>query len=443
MKPSDRINQKHEVTETTVEISLDEGFVEAPVKVSMELSPRPQLILDYELSRTEAAASNEINAKGEVKVRLENGKHFETIVGNRMGLGGGKVWNVLMPKSEPVTVRGGDALLSECEFSLINFPNVWSEDDIWQLNGHGSNSRTLAAQRFHLRASPWVITIDGVEDLMGMHYSLIRRGGSAITHKGTIARADGHDFSVDDLGRLLNALHLFLSFARGSYCGLTFLKGRDADQNCAWEQWGTYKVEPWRRELQSWADFMEGHTMTLVFEGLWKLLNDPSQSDAVSQVVNWYLRSNESSEPEVSMVLKAALERLTNNAIGKKKKVAENESGEEFTRDWINRALKNMGIDSRLPSECVELSQLSGLRNWLHGPQALVSIRNKLVHPSKTDVAISDSALLEAQALGLHYVELMLLKLSGHTGRYLNRSKYNYPYHIQIETVPWAVTGKP
>ena len=65
-----------------------------------------------------------------------------------------------------------------------------------------------------------------------------------------------------------------------------------------------------------------------------------------------------------------------------------------------------------------ELSKWEKCGIGLHGPQALVSIRNRLVHPNKTDNAISASTLSEARALGLHYVELMQLKLT-HNGRYL------------------------
>lgn len=425
-----------------IELLLDGGPVDAPVTASMELSPRPQLILEYELPSTAYAESNEINEKGEVKVRLDNGVTFETVVGNRMGLGGGKVWNVLIPKSEPVKVRDDNELLSSCKFSLINFPSMWGLQDIKEPSSGNGSSSTIT-QRFQLAAGPWFIEIVGIESVMGVHYSLTRRGGSAITQKGSITRADGQNFHVCDLADLLQTLHLFLSFVRGSYCGITFLEGRDAGQNCVWEQWGTYKVEPWRRELQSWADGLNSHTLSPVFEGFWKLLKDPSHSDTVSQVINWYLRSNESIEPEVSIVLtQAALERLANATIGSKKKVAENDGGEEYTRDWIKRALGKMGISPALPAECVELSKLGKVRNWLHGPQALVSIRNRLVHPNKTDNAISASTLSEARALGLHYVELMLLKLTGHNGRYLNRSKHPHHYHLQIETVPWAIGGK-
>ncbi len=443
MKPSERINRDCIVDEVSVEILLEKGSVRAPVKVNVELSPRPQLTLEYELTSTEYTASNEINERGEVEVRLDSGNSFECIVGDRSGLGGGKVWNVLIPKSEPVTVLSDTDDLSKCEFSLINFPNMWGEDDVWKPNAPNSNSSTLVVGRFHLNASPWIVTVDAVEDLMSMHYSLTRRGGSAITHHGTIARQDGKSFRVLKLVELLDALHLFLSFARGSYCGITRLEGKDTNGRVVWQQWGTYKAEPWRRPLQSWVDGSKSHALSMVFDGLLDLLNDPKQSDTVSQVIKWYLRSNESVEPEVSMVLtQAALERLTNNTIGSKKKVPGNNGGEEYTKDWIRRALEKMRISVTLPAECVELTKLGKARNWLHGSQALVSIRNKLVHPNKSDSAMSEAAWLEARALGLHYVELMLLKLTGYRGQYLNRSKHQRRYDLQIETVPWAIGGK-
>ena len=433
------------MTETTIQILLDEGYIETPVKVILELSPRPQVILAYELPSNAYAASNEINEKGEVKVRLEDGVTMETIVGDRWHLGGGKVSNILIPKSEPVTIRGANRFLSECGFSLINFPSMWGDMDIKVPSSSGQSKSSTVTQRIQLNAHPWSIEIVADDSLMSMHYSLMRRGGSAITHTGVIKRTDGLKYRADDVLPLVNALHLFLSFARGSYCGVTLLKGFAAnpDKDCVWEQWGTYKVEPWRRELQVWTDGLNSHTIAPVFEGLWNLLNDPNQSDTITQVINWYLRSNESIEPEVSIVLtQAALERLANHTVGGKEIVLENETGEEYTRDWIVRALKCMGIDTVLPTESIELNRLGGSRNWLHGPQALVSIRNKLVHPNKTDNAISESALLEARALGLHYVELMLLKLTGHNGNYLNRSKNQHHYHSQIETVPWAVADK-
>ena len=435
MKPSERINRNCIVDECSVEILLANGPVRAPVKVSIELSSRPQLILEYELPSTAYAESNEINEKGEVKVRLDNGTTFEAVVGNRQGLGGGKVWNVLIPKLEPVTVRDDNQLLSCCRFSLINFPNMWGDDDVWQSNSPDGNSSTLVAQRFHLEDPPWIVTMDAVEDLMSMHYSLTRRGGSAITHHGTITRTDSREFSVDGLAKLLDALHLFLSFTRGSYCGITYLEGQDTNGKGVWQQWGTYRVEPWRRPLQSWSDESKSHSLSSVFKGFRNLLNNPSQSDTVSQVVNWYLRSNESSEPEVSVVLtQAALERLSYHIIGSKN---------SKTGEWINQALVQTGINTQIPADCPELIQLNRQHNWRHGPHALVNIRNNLAHASNNIGTISATAMMEAQALGLHYVELMLLHLSGFCGNYMNRLKRSGGYVSQVEPVPWAPVSNP
>ena len=105
MKPSERINRTYELNRTTVEIPLDAGSVRVPVKVNLELSPRPQVILACEFSSTDVAATNELNLRGEVSVRLDNGTTVDTLVGNRWQIGGGKIENILIPKSEPVTVR--------------------------------------------------------------------------------------------------------------------------------------------------------------------------------------------------------------------------------------------------------------------------------------------------------------------------------------------------
>ena len=249
---------------------------------------------------------------------------------------------------------------------------MWGNKDIRRCPNPANTASGLIYQRFQLEANPWFVNIIAVDSLMAVRYQLIRRGGSAITHCGTVTRVDEREFSLNDLTNLLESLHLFLSFARGSYCGLTLLSGHDSNRNRVWEQWGTCKVEPWRRELLTWVDGVSSHTLSPVFEGLWKLLNDPNQSGTISQVIHWYLRSNESIEPEVGIVLnQAALERLSSSTVGPKCKRREGV--------WIAHALKRMGINPSLPTHCQVLRGLQKLRNWSHGPHAIVDIRNDLV----------------------------------------------------------------
>ena len=147
--------------------------------------------------------------------------------------------------------------------------------------------------------------------------------------------------------------------------------------------------------------------------------------------MDWYLRSNESSEPEVSVVLtQAALERLAFSTVGPKSNRTEG--------GWIADALQAKGIDPDIPTGCRELCQIRTRYSWSHGPHALVDIRNDLVHANTRRGTLSSATLLEAQSLGLHYVELMLLKVFGYTGEYANRVKNPGWDSSLFENVPWA-----
>ena len=108
-------------------------------------------------------------------------------------------------------------------------------------------------------------------------------GGYAITHMGTVKRSDGGDFNAQDTEPLLSALQLFLSFARGAFCGLTFVVGKDAKGEPAWEQWGTHRVT-------EWFDSMNGHILADAFPGFWKLFQE--QERFVRTVVGLYLNAN-------------------------------------------------------------------------------------------------------------------------------------------------------
>ena len=156
MKPSERINRTYELKRTTAELLLDSGPVQAPITVNLELSPRPRLILGYEFASSDAAASNELNSIGEVRVRLNNGREIDTVVGNRWRLGGGKMTNILIPKSEPVTVHDDQTLLSRCKFVLVNFPSMFGDKDIKRFPDPTDTSRSWIYQRFQLAANPLV-----------------------------------------------------------------------------------------------------------------------------------------------------------------------------------------------------------------------------------------------------------------------------------------------
>ena len=223
-------------------------------------------------------------------------------------------------------------------------------------------------------------------------------------------------------------------FVRGSYCGLSFLSGQDSQRETVWKQWGSREVEPWRGALSTWVCALDSEMLSPVFEGFWKRFTDPAWNETISQVLRWYLRSNESSEPAVGIILtQAALERLSHAING--------QASSARTGDQIAAALKSAGIDPQIPSHCQELTRLSRQFGWSHGPHAFVEIRNDLVHADRQLGTISDGAYSEARLLGQWYIELMLLHRFAYRGRYYNRLRDGEGYAAAVEDVPWAATA--
>ena len=326
-----------------------------------------------------------------------------------------------------MTVVNEFSQISRCKFVLINFPSIWGSEDIHRPKSDVSG---VIVQRMRLHAGPWSIEIKGVDRVMSLDIRMKTLGGSAITHSGSITRTDGCDFTLEELKVLLDALHLFLSFVRGSYCGLAFLTGQDSQRKTVWKQWGSREVEPWRGPLSTWVNPVGSEMLSAVFDGFWHRFTDPVWSDTVSQVLRWYLRSNESTEPAVGIILtQAALERLSHAIMG---------PVSSTKGDWFATALQEARIDPQIPPQCSKLIQLASHHSWVHGPHAFVEIRNDLVHSKPKLGMVPAEVYAEAHRVGQWYIELMLLRLFGYSGRYFNRVVNRAGQGQPIQHVPWS-----
>ena len=440
VKPGERIDRPIVLARSNIELLLENESVTARARVVLRLLPRPRVVVEFDLPRdmhdqaTAYSTSNQIQEMRYLDVRISSGATIRTLVGGERRLGGDGIWvgGMLIPTAQPVTVIDEGEPISRCKFALLNFPSLSGAQDIHRPK-EGSENVSIVVQRMELRADPWLVEITGVDAVGSLDYRMARVGGSAITHAGSITRTDGIDFTLGDLERFLDGLHLFLSFARGSYCGLSFLSGQDSQRETVWKQWGSREVEPWRGPLSSWVAHGASEMLSPVFDGFWKRFRDPTWNDTLSEVMRWYLRSNESGESAVGIVLtQAALERLSNAITGQA-------SGAPGIR--IASALRKAGIDPRIPVQCPELSALAQRNGWSHGPHALVEVRNSLVHPNNRVGPVSPAAYAEARDLGQWYVELMLLREFDYSGRYNNRLPHAAGHGAPIEDVPWAVTS--
>ena len=416
----DKVNCPIPLEETRIEVCCDRGtsWRSMPAKVTMRLSPVPRVFIEITTPRRAPALENSLYRFGaETKLRLPSGPEIEAFVTEWAV---GAVWRSLLVPTQPlVTVRQTEEPLQSVKFSIINYPGI------------GQRAHPL-----QLCADPWRIAINPVADFFEIKNILKTESGYAVTHEGSIRRSDGELFSIDEASKLLEGLHLFFSFARGGDCGITLISGRDENDEPAWEQWGSYSAFPWFG-LNSWLEHQLNNddALSKAFPGFWRKVGQTigAPDDPVRIALYWYLRSNESNALQAGIVLtQAALERLARLLLPNSRYKTLTSTARK-----IRAVLQETEVDTAIPQCCKELRRVRKTKGLCDGPEMLSEIRNGLVH-AKMRTNICLQAYFEARDLGQWYVELLLLRLFGYKGLYVNRLAYEYEDRWEPEIVPWV-----
>ena len=330
---------------------------------------------------------------------------------------------ILLPASQPVTVIDKELLLKEVLFAIIDFPEVWGREDKWINDAEQS----VRIPHTKLESSDWSIDITGVQNIREAVKTLQQTRGHGITYTGSVTRSDGTTFRVNDVEPLLEALRFFLSIARGATCSLALVRGKDEMGRDSWVRWGAHHSEP---GMDYHSAFLRVHSNILsdLFPEFWNLFTGKEdRRDATLRAFDWYLQSNVSA-PYIGTILTfAALERFSFLLL---------KDGEDSnTKRRIERVLSTMQVPLKLPKKC---ESLRNLKNLSTGPQALVAIRNNLVHSQKDLGGVSNMDYWEAWELGQWYFELMLLSRLNYQGCYRNRLADMKGNEEPFVPVPWA-----
>ena len=195
MPSTNRINHTIVIQRTAIHLLLAERSVQAPAVAILQLSPRPRVVIEFELKSDESEASNEMRCQQVIQIRLDQGPTIDVLVGDNWHLGGGKISNILIPIEQPITVFNDNTKINKCKFSLINFPSIWGKQDIKYTKEINGKPHNVVTQYLKLRAHPWSTKITAVDSRMSLDYKLKREGGSAITHFGSVTQSNGQDFS--------------------------------------------------------------------------------------------------------------------------------------------------------------------------------------------------------------------------------------------------------
>lgn len=222
----------------------------------------------------------------------------------------------------------------------------------------------------------------------------------------------------------LNWLTWLLSFARGSRVGALLPVGVDANGQVTFERIASNKVDPWS-SASSWLPLHSPTALEFVAPNLYSLWQDASWSEPLITAICWYMEANQQAGGiEGALIMSQAALELLYWVV-----MVENSPHPYRQRPGacpkIVQLLAYFHLPQDIPNELTELKMQAERENWKSGPQSTVSIRNAYVHPQKAKRGLSTNIppMAKWQALQLNqwYLEVVILKLLGYIGTYLNR----------------------
>lgn len=335
-----------------------------------------------------------------------------------------------------------DAILA-ATFHLFNFPKFHGPDDYTIIRGEPPLQGRKLCDRSILKADGWIITIAAMDKTDDLCEALDRQGGYIVTHMGRIEREDGSAFTSDQLDDILRCMHYFLSFALGRWAGVALPVGLDKAGNRVFEEWGTPIVAAGARHgTCSWFDDIHAELLSEVFGGFMVLWKDKTWSAAFREALHWYLGANERGTGitvEMGLILaQTALELLAWTHCVQSRKMISADAFEPrglSAADKIRLLASSLGIPLDIPASLPALRAKRGSR-WQDAADAITGIRNAVVHPRVKKNVLHDS-YYQAWNLSMWYLDMVLLRLCRHTGKYANRL-VTPRWAGQVESVPWT-----
>jgi hypothetical protein len=397
-------------------ITLHEGMLggvtpeEQAGSVFLSLQPKPSL--RWKINSHGGHAWTET---GDIRLSLQRpcGTAVAEGVGTSYGEGSINGVEVLKP----------GARIQRALFHWVNLPPIAGNVQLAAPDGEPVElSSEPAKARLRLTVGTWDLTLDCRPDHSKIFEDAKTKHLYAVTHVMEVRRANGSDFEENDIGPLSEALRVGLSFAFGRWVSSAINVGFDHSGTVVWESWGPPICEPYKpigSPVICWG----------------------SLSDVISfleRVVDRFENSDKYDTTRFQMILAAqtaelgfvenrifsafpALENLEWVTL----KLDEGRSNQQYDdlgdsaerlQIMLESASVPLGID---PSHLPALYDFAE-KNGLNGPQAVVWVRNRLVHPKRPHDHIYGRSRLvvDAWLLSREYVCLLVLHSIKYRGSY-------------------------
>ena len=371
------------------------------------------------------------NAKVYLKIivnGLEFGEGFVTHIGS----------NIKGVISNFATLGDKSISVDKLSFSIPNLRNF-----------HGLNIKKVDGSNFSfwrgridLENEKYSIQIDKKQNYKDLDDQLKEKGGFILMYSGEIISKKG---SIDykESREILHCLNTFLTFLNGRRTAGLVIQGVYKNET-KWYDYTDYYVDQYKN-VPSWT---HSHS-TSGFSNIWinfsKIWQDRNDRDFLTSAIHWYVEANNNSGFADGSIIMAqtALELIYNWWIIENKGMITGKDAESINAsNKIRLLISQLDITCNIPSEFKELENFkNGEKQIFDGPDAIVQIRNAIVHSQeekrKKLSSISPRAKFEALQLCLWYIELSLLKVLGYDNKYYNRTSSELVRVKAEELMPW------
>jgi hypothetical protein len=326
-------------------------------------------------------------------------------------------------------------------FYLANFPEYFGA----LIKRDDQTARSLFRGRIDLQSPTATCWVDEIPEVSEIRRQARRNGVYIISHVGKLFLSQ--QATHQDIEKLLGTLHLFFGFLCGSWCGPLLPKGFYGAA-LVWEQLATWSLSG-AKAVTTWLPQRSPLDLSSLFEQFLGLSRQLLWEEPLRTALGWYVAANSPDVTnETSIVLsQIALEMLAFVELVEVRALFPlndfNDPRQYSAAKRIRALLSHLKIPMQVPSHLVELPQMvPSLAS--DGPEAIVYIRNRLVHATARNRAnlanVTGIQMLEAAQLGLNYFELVLLALLGYSGKYARRAWRGWKGDDETD-VPWVLTG--
>nr|MDQ6946019.1 hypothetical protein [Actinomycetota bacterium] len=269
-----------------------------------------------------------------------------------------------------------DAPVTCVVFHLINF----IPDDLPEVV-EGPDGQSHG--RLTLTSGDWQLTIVGPSDVAAPFDELQREGGYAFTHLAELRRSDGRSFTVQNTELVQDVFFHLLGFTRGALVGVGLPVAYDDSDQPVWARWSITVVDRWTNTL-NWCEPKLLPELSQIFDGWLRRAADPFWHGVLRRVVRTCLTASTPRPLDTAVAeTQMALELLAWAVLVVDGHWLEAGDGDLSAAGQMRLLLRWAGINTTIDERLVALRALAKRKNLVDGPQVLVYVRNRIVHPRR------------------------------------------------------------